>query len=221
MEPKGSIRDSIDNIDNQSHEPIEKKKRKYELTEKRKAAFQKMQEARRLQLENRKKKKEEISNPVSSSSSSSGTESENYESDKEVKPIIVSNYDDNEPDSKLKITKVKRRVTVHRNSDIDRELDAQLVNIYNEVKSEDLQAKQEEKSLAPSKKQSNRRKNQLDRYYERNKDVFTQHDGELEEIELTQDEWDALHSRFIEYEKSLLLTKLKKVSPKTRKRKNN
>ena len=43
-------------------------------------------------------------------SSSSGTDSSNYESDKDHQPIIINNYDVDEPDAKIKITKVKRKI---------------------------------------------------------------------------------------------------------------
>ena len=45
-------------------------------------------------------------------SSSSGTDSSNYESDKDIQPIIINNYDKDEPEAKLKITKIKRKTKV-------------------------------------------------------------------------------------------------------------
>jgi hypothetical protein len=205
-----------DNIDNNNIEvvqpKIEKKKREYVFTEKRKLALEKMQAARKLKLEERKKTKcvvpEEMqavpilerSKPIINESSSSDTDSENYESDKESNPVIISGYDENEPESKIKITKVKRRNAICVNKDLEK--------IYEEVKQEESK---------PVKKQSTRRKKILDTYYEKNKDVYTQHDGELGEIELSQDEFDELHKRFIEYEKGILMNRLVKAEPKKRK----
>ena len=45
----------------------------------------------------------------SSSSSSTSTDSSNYESDEKTDKVIIHNYDDKEPESKLIIKKVTRK----------------------------------------------------------------------------------------------------------------
>ena len=89
-------------------------KRAYVMTEKRKEAFEKMQQKRKEKLEERKLNKldnNKLDNKLDNNlSSSSGTDSSNYESDKDHESIIINNYDVNEPDAKIKITKVKRRI---------------------------------------------------------------------------------------------------------------
>ena len=115
-------------------EPI----KKYDFTEKRKLAYEKMREARKKKIEdmrNRKiEDKEKIPPPPklkrsravdmkfntsgvdmkqeiikSSSESSTSTDSSNYESDEKTEKVIIHNYDENEPESKLIIKKVRRK----------------------------------------------------------------------------------------------------------------
>ena len=191
---------NIDNIDNNA-KPIVK--RSYVMTDKRREAIERMQKARReklaakrsapvLKRSNAEDGKEVVQSSLSSSSSSSSseTDSENYESDKDIKPVIISGYDKEEPETKIKITRVRRR---------DRS--NELKQIYQSVKQE------EEK---PKTNKGLRRMKVLDAYYERNKDNYIAHDGELEEFKFSQDEWDAIHSRFSSYEKEILKNKLTK-----------
>ena len=226
---------------------VPKKKRDYVFTEKRQLAFAKMQEARRAKIAAKKllsnqskdNAREErsvtkidnktlqhdvrISNNEneqsrclpsahcerqSHMSSSSDTDSSNYESDKETTPVIISGYDDNEPDSKIKITRVRRKNKI--NNDLER--------IYKEVKQEESVSDIQQHKSIVTKKQSSRRKKILDTYYEQNKDAFMQHDGVLGEIDLSKEEFDELHARFVEYEKSTLVSKLTKVEKKPRKK---
>ena len=88
---------------------MDTKKRAYVMTEKRKEAFEKMQQKRREKLEEKRNfRLIKDQPPPIIESSSSGTDSSNYESDKDHEPIIINNYDDD--DSIIKITKVKRRI---------------------------------------------------------------------------------------------------------------
>ena len=158
---------NIDNIDNNDNNTTDKK-RKYVFTEKRQAAFDKMKEARRQQIaekrtrtlekpelkrttdvETIKEKENERIRMLFDESSSSGTDSSNYESDHESKKIIISNYDTNEPDSKIKITKIKRKNTLALASrTINNE---QLKKIYDEVK---LENSDDEQPVKKTRKQS-------------------------------------------------------------------
>ena len=83
--------------------PQEKKKRTYVMTDKRKAAFEKMQEKRKQKIaEKRACKPIKVESKIIidtqeetniNKDSSSGTDSSNYESDKDIQPIIINNYD--------------------------------------------------------------------------------------------------------------------------------
>ena len=215
--------DNIVNIDN-----ITKPKatRKYVMTDKRKEAIERMKKARAEQLALKRAAKSTITKPEEresflrepkekskESSESSETDSDNYESDENTKPVIISNYDKDEPETKIKITKVRRRTKSLALMVDDRLSNNELKKIYDEVKLEE--------SIIPKKKQSNRRAKILDAYYERNKDNFTSHDGELEEFEFSQEEWDNIHTRFIAYEKDQLKNVIKKASPKKRIKKSS
>jgi hypothetical protein len=220
-----------------------KPKAKREFTPARQAAFEKMQAARRKQLEQKRQQKlaevkqkkekksivEKYSKPTNvpilkrsnaidekeedfslktsglceENNVSSSTDSSNYETDEETQKVIIKNFDQNQPDSKLIIKKVRNKKKVN---------DEQLKKIYEEIKQEDVESK------CVKKKQSNRRKKILDDYFERNKDVFTQHDGEFEEAEFLIEEFDELHKRFIEYERNGLFNRLAKAEKKPRKK---
>ena len=196
--------------DIQQNKPI-KQKRKYEMTPARESAFKKMQEARKLKIEEKRNriiksankksepisftsepKEEIIATPVNNNfateqpeaSSSTGTDSSNYESDENSKPVIVSNYDDNEPESKIKITKVKRKNNIKKE---------ELKKIYEDIKSnENIE-----------KTSSQQRKKELDKYFKDNKEKFVDSgdDEDLPEIELSQEESEKLQKRFLRYKK--------------------
>ena len=53
--------------------------------------------------------KQEIIKSSSSSESPTSTDSSNYESDEKTDKVIIHNYDDKEPESKLIIKKVRRK----------------------------------------------------------------------------------------------------------------
>ena len=202
----------IANIDKQTA------KRTYVMTDKRRAAIERMQQARKAKIAEKKQnklietpilkreesedeKQHESSDKELNEPSSSETDSDNYESDKETKPVIISGYDDEKPDSKIKITRVRRKAQNDRSEELKR--------IYDDVKKDNKQ-----------QNKLNKRQKVLDAYYERNKDNFTSHDGELEEFEFNDsDEWDKMHARFSSYEKDLLKGTIKKAEPKKRKNK--
>ena len=175
--------------------PQEKKKRTYVMTDKRKAAFEKMQEKRKQKIAEKRACKpikveskiindtQEETSVNKSNDSSSGTDSSNYESDKDIQPIIINNYDKDEPDAKIKITKVKRKINR-----------PELKKIYDEVKNGSLDTKVEK---------NNNRKQILDEYFENNKNKFCDPNGELDEFELSKSEFNKIKKRFLEYEKMI------------------
>ena len=118
MEQINNITEEINNNVNFTVKP----KKQYQFTEKRKLVFKKMKETRKKKVEemrNRKNDnndksppppkfkrskaidmKQEITKP-SSSESSTSTDSSNYESDEKTEKVIIHNYDEKEPESKL------------------------------------------------------------------------------------------------------------------------
>ena len=72
--------------------------------------------------------KQEIIKSSSSSSSSTSTDSSNYESDEKTDKVIIHNYDENEPESKLIIKKVRRKNKINHE---------ELKKIYDEVNKEE------------------------------------------------------------------------------------
>ena len=144
---------TIDNTDNNNIDDTTPKK-KYVFTEKRQAAFDRMRAARKQKIEEKRfgvlekpilKRSRNVEEEKKLSSSSSGTDSSNYESDGESKKIIISNYDINEPDSKIKITKIKRKNKINNE---------QLKKIFDEVNQENSDTEPEKPIKKPrSKKQ--------------------------------------------------------------------
>ena len=152
--------DNTDNTDNNNNIDDTTPKKKYVFTEKRQAAFDRMRAARKQKIEEKRTRPIVLEKPklkrsinfeqeekkLSSSSSSSGTDSSNYESDGESKKIIISNYDINEPDSKIKITKIKRKNKINNE---------QLKKIFDEVNQEDSDSDVEPvKPIKKTRKQS-------------------------------------------------------------------
>ena len=132
MDQINNITEEINNNINVTNKP----KKEYNFTEKRKLAYEKMKEARKKKIEdmrNRKiednekippipklkrsravdMKQEIIKSSSSSSSSSTSTDSSNYESDEKTDKVIIHNYDEKEPESKLIIKKVRRKNKVN------------------------------------------------------------------------------------------------------------
>ena len=59
------------------------------------------------------------------------------------------------------------------------------------------------KTIKQIRKQTERKK-ELDDYFHNNKHKFLEPDGELDEIEISIDEWNELHKKFDDFEKSRL-----------------
>ena len=139
---------------------IDKPKKEYKFTEKKKLAYEKMKEARKKKVEEMRNRKiedndlgvrgarppnekippppklkrsraidmkQEIIKSSSESSSSTSTDSSNYESDEKTDKIIIHNYDEKVPESKLIIKKVRRKNKINHE---------ELKKIYDEVNRE-------------------------------------------------------------------------------------
>ena len=148
MEQINNITEEINNDINITNKP----KKEYKFTEKRKLAYEKMREARKKKIEDMRNRKIEDTEKIppipklkrskavdlkqeiikssssSSSSSSTSTDSSNYESDEKTDKVIIHNYDEKEPESKLIIKKVRRKNKINHE---------ELKKIYDEVNREE------------------------------------------------------------------------------------